>query len=299
VETHQTEAAHREKAAMQAAQSPFLIRLVATFSSDELLFFLMEAGTGGDLYTIYRRRWLFGSQAHARFYVACALRALEALHARNVIHRDVKPENLLLDSRGYCKLGDFGLATFASGSAHTLCGTPEYMAPEVISGMGHGYAADWWALGVLIFELMSGGTPFAAEDPFVVYRRVLLGMEHVDLLYPQEDAESALEDSRTEASWCNLVSLLCRLQPFQRLAMRRGGVAQVTSHLWFASRNFDWKAHAAGSMEAPFVPAEEDLGHLGGGFDVLEREGPSRPDYDGASTAWETGFEQCRGPILS
>merc|ERR1712157_312556 len=101
---------------------------------------------GGELFSIYHKFCFYGLQDHARFYSGCVLLGLEHLHQQQVIYRDLKPENLLLDNRGYCKITDFGLAKFVIGHTYTTCGTPDYFAPEMVAGTGHTLAVDWWTL---------------------------------------------------------------------------------------------------------------------------------------------------------
>merc|ERR1712050_599995 len=103
----------------------------------------------------------------------------EHLHERHIAYRDLKPENLLLTDKGYLKLTDMGLAKFVVGKTYTLCGTPVYLAPEVIKSVGHGIAVDWWTLGVLIFELITGKTPFEADQPMRIYNKVVQGFQKV------------------------------------------------------------------------------------------------------------------------
>merc|ERR1712238_380764 len=110
---------------------------------------------------------LFGNEPHARFYLAAVVLALEHCHERRIVYRDLKPENLLLTSTGYIKLTDMGLAKFVIGKTYATCGTPDYFAPEIISSIGHTQAVDWWCLGILTFELMTGHPPFESSSPMM------------------------------------------------------------------------------------------------------------------------------------
>ena len=113
-----------------------------------------------------------------RFYLATIILALKYLHSFNIIYRDLKPENLLLDARGYLRLTDFGFAKIVDDRTWTLCGTPEYLAPEIIQSDGHGKAADWWACGVLCYEMLVGYPPFFDESPYGIYEKILNGHIH-------------------------------------------------------------------------------------------------------------------------
>merc|ERR1711920_372165 len=124
----------------------------------------MEVALGGELLIVYERNGLHGSDTHAQFYCAGVMCAFEHLHSKHVIYRDLKPENILLDEKGNVKLTDMGLAIMThTGHATSTCGTPVYFAPEIIQGIGYTNAVDWWAFGVLVFELMSGYVPFMAD----------------------------------------------------------------------------------------------------------------------------------------
>merc|ERR1711941_188479 len=112
--------------------SNFIIRLYETFNGAQNLYFLMEPALGGELHATYHRRGLHGSEKHARYYTGGVVFAFEHLHERRIIYRDLKPENLLLNEQGYLKVTDMGLAKFAIGKAYTTCGTPDYLAPEII-----------------------------------------------------------------------------------------------------------------------------------------------------------------------
>merc|ERR1719282_1662072 len=166
------------------------------------------------------------------------------MHERGIIYRDLKPENFLLDVIGYLKITDFGLATFTLGHTYTLCGTPDYMAPEIITGMGYTCSADWWALGVFTYECMVGTSPFTGEDIVTTFHKVQLGMDYVLDRVHLPDSEQ----------WSSLVRELCRTEPSERLPMRSGGVENIMEQVWFTSINFNWKQHKKRKMVAPYIP---------------------------------------------
>jgi protein kinase A len=122
----------REKEILSVCNSQFIIRLHATFKTQEHLYFLLEPALGGELFATYHKYHFHGSVSKAKFYSASVVFAFEHLHERSVLYRDLKPENLLLDSKGFCKLTDMGLAKIVRAKTYTTCGTPDYFAPEVI-----------------------------------------------------------------------------------------------------------------------------------------------------------------------
>ena len=131
--------------------------MYATFQDETYLYMVLEYSIGGEFFTHLRKACRFPNDT-ARFYAAGVVLTFEYLHNRNVIYRDLKPENLLLDNQGHLKICDFGFSKHVEPGSNTwtLCGTPEYLAPEIILNKGHGKAVDWWALGVLIFEMLAG-----------------------------------------------------------------------------------------------------------------------------------------------
>jgi len=266
---------------LRMIHSPFLVRCAATFNSPQQLYFLLEPVMGGELFTVYHRRNLFGSEAHARFYVACTLRALEYLHQRYVIYRDLKSENLLLDENGYCKLTDFGLAKFVIGHSFTTCGTPDYFAPEMVNGTGHTIALDWWTLGILIFEFMTSDTPFSAEDTMLTFHKVKRGVGFV--CFP------------SSADWTDLVKGLLTAEPSERLPMRKGGVKNIEEHAWFNSASFDWSALDQRTMRPPFKPSVKHPADITN-FSVSESDMPPQVPYEDPHNGWDDDFEDRRGP---
>uniref|UniRef100_A0A5F8A1U0 Protein kinase cAMP-dependent X-linked catalytic subunit n=1 Tax=Macaca mulatta TaxID=9544 RepID=A0A5F8A1U0_MACMU len=165
---------HNEKSVLKEVSHPFLIRLFWTWHDERFLYMLMEYVPGGELFSYLRNRGRFSSTT-GLFYSAEIICAIEYLHFKEIVYRDLKPENILLDRDGHIKLTDFGFAKKLVDRTWTLCGTPEYLAPEVIQSKGHGRAVDWWALGILIFEMLSGFPPFFDDNPFGIYQKILAG----------------------------------------------------------------------------------------------------------------------------
>ncbi len=173
IDTDQIENTRIEKEIMKNANHPFLINLEYVFQTPGKIFFVMKFMRGGELYTLLSKEKRF-SESRAKFYAAQIILALAHLHNNKIIYRDLKPENILLDEDGYICLADFGLARFLEEDkkAMSFCGTPEYMAPEIITGEGHNRAADWWSLGVLLYEMMVGVPPFYHQNQNTMYQYI-------------------------------------------------------------------------------------------------------------------------------
>jgi len=265
--------------------SPFLVRLAATFNSKEFLYFLIEPALGGELFTIYQRNRLYGKEAHARFYIACVVMAFEHLHQRRILYRDLKPENVLLDTNGYAKVTDFGLAKFVVGHTYTTCGTPDYFAPEMIMGSGHTLAVDWWTLGVMTYELIVSDAPFSAHEHMAIFKKVKRGIE------------SAKFPNRS-ASWAKLVMELCKQEPGQRLPMRRGGVMNIKQSSWYSRVQFDWSSLAARTMVPPYIPQVKSKSDASNFEPCSESDGPPHIPYVDPGTGWDEGFGDPHGPAF-
>uniref|UniRef100_A0A3Q4G732 cGMP-dependent protein kinase n=1 Tax=Neolamprologus brichardi TaxID=32507 RepID=A0A3Q4G732_NEOBR len=199
VDTRQQEHIRSEKHIMTEAHSDFIVRLYRTFKDSKYLYMLMEACLGGELWTILRDRGSF-EDSTTRFYTGCVVEAFAYLHAKGIIYRDLKPENLILDSRGYAKLVDFGFAKKIGfcKKTWTFCGTPEYVAPEIILNKGHDVSADYWSLGILMYELLTGSPPFSGPDPMKTYNVILRGIDMIE--FPKKITKNA----------ANLIKKLCR-----------------------------------------------------------------------------------------
>lgn len=223
---------------MRKIDHPFIAKLYTALQDSKYLYFVLELLLGGELFTHLRNRGKLSEQT-ARFYAATVTYAFSTLHAKRIAYRDLKPENLVMDSRGYVKLVDFGLAKqLLSGKTWTLCGTPDYLAPEIILNEGHDLAVDYWAMGVLIFEMVVGAPPFYAEDPMEVYEKILSGNPAMPTFFTRN-----LSD---------LIKKLLRSQQGKRLGNTRGGTAAVIKHKWFSS--FDWAGLETCEMKAPYKP---------------------------------------------
>jgi serine/threonine protein kinase len=135
---------------------------------------LLDYACGGELFTLLRREGRFANDVALFFAVEIVL-AFEYLHSQDIAYRDLKPENLLIDKEGHVKITDFGFAKVVSDRTYTLCGTPEYLAPEIIQSKGHNKFVDWWALGVLIFEMLAGYPPFYDDNPLGIYQKIMDG----------------------------------------------------------------------------------------------------------------------------
>ncbi|XP_008194015.1 cGMP-dependent protein kinase, isozyme 1 [Tribolium castaneum] len=238
-----------EKNIQIVCKNNFIVRLYRTYRDKKFLYFLLEPCLGGDLWThLYKQKPRFLDENHAKFYTACVVEAFNYLHERLIIYRDLKPENLLIDAKGYVKLTDFGFAKKLKmikkcvKKTYTFAGTPEYVPPEIMLNQGHDKAVDYWALGVFVFELLTGKTPFRTDDVTYMktYKLILKGIDDVE--FPKHVSVEAVK----------LVKELCKSTPPQRLGCGSGGILDVKGHEWFGG--FDWGRFEGGKMPAPFRP---------------------------------------------
>lgn len=154
---------------------PFIVELRGvTLTDPKYLYFVLEYVPGGELFTILRTQGNFPVE-QAKFYSSHIVTIFEYLHGKNIVYRDLKPENVLINNNGYLKLTDFGFAKIIEGKTYTLCGTPEYLAPEIILNKGHGKPVDWWTLGILLYEMLVGIDPFNDDDPMMIYQKIIKG----------------------------------------------------------------------------------------------------------------------------
>ncbi|KAK7907826.1 hypothetical protein WMY93_016438 [Mugilogobius chulae] len=227
-----------EKKILKAIQCDFIVRLHAAFKDTRYIYMVMEFCGGGEVWTKLKEVGRF-DEPIAVFCTACVVEAYAYLHKKNIMYRDLKPENLMMDLKGYIKLVDFGFAKELNrgDKTYSFVGTPEYMAPEIIQNQGHDFAVDFWSLGILIFELLAGSPPFSSSEPQKIYAKILDGV----LKYPPYLSEAAK----------SIISKLCRPRPGQRLGNTKNGIKDVRHHRWFSSMN--WHKLRVGQLEAPTV----------------------------------------------
>ncbi|XP_039479292.1 cGMP-dependent protein kinase 1 isoform X2 [Drosophila santomea] len=239
VKQDQIEHVYNEKNVMiKCRQSPFIVQLYRTYRNDKYVYFLMEACMGGDVWTVMSKRQYFDEKT-AKFIAGCVVEAFDYLHSHHFIYRDLKPENLMLGTDGYCKLVDFGFAKFVrhNEKTNTFAGTPEYVAPEIILDRGHDRAVDYWALGILVYELLVGKTPFRGVNQIKIYQQILSGIDVIHM------------PSRIPKSAQHLVRHLCKQLPAERLGYQRKGIADIKRHSWFES--LDWQRLKQKQLPSP------------------------------------------------
>lgn len=247
---NQKDTAHTkaERNILEAVKSPFICDLSYAFQTGGKLYLILEYLSGGELFMHLEREGIFMEDT-AAFYLAEIVIALEHLHKQGIIYRDLKPENILLDGRGHVKLTDFGLCKESiegDQKTHTFCGTIEYMAPEILMRVGHGKAVDWWSLGALMFDMLTGGPPFTAENRKRTIDKILKGR----LTLPPYLSNDARE----------LIKRLLKRHVESRLGAGPGDAEEIKEHPFF--RLLDWNVVYRRQMEPPFKPSlinDEDV----------------------------------------
>ncbi|OCK82983.1 Pkinase-domain-containing protein [Lepidopterella palustris CBS 459.81] len=238
VKMKQVEHTNDERRMLQKVKHPFLITLWGTFQDARNLYMVMDFVEGGELFSLLRKSQRFPNPV-AKFYAAEVTLALDYLHSMNIIYRDLKPENLLLDRHGHLKITDFGFAKEVPDITWTLCGTPDYLAPEVVASKGYNKSVDWWSLGILIFEMLCGFTPFwDGGSPMKIYENILKGrVKYPPYIHP--DAQDLLQKLITP-------------DLTKRLGNLHGGSKDVMTHPWFAE--VTWERLQKKDIDAPYVP---------------------------------------------
>ncbi|KAI0061398.1 AGC/Akt protein kinase [Artomyces pyxidatus] len=228
-----------ERLVLSRVTNPFIVPLKFSFQSEQKLYLVLAFVNGGELFHHLQREHRFDEE-RSRFYSAELLLALEHLHDLDVVYRDLKPENILLDYTGHIALCDFGLCKLNmkdNDMTNTFCGTPEYLAPEILTGSGYNRTIDWWTLGVLLYEMLSGLPPFYDESTDKMYEKILR-----DPLVFGEDIGSRARSI--------LTGLLTR-DPAQRLGVN--GAEEIKRHPFF--EKIDWRRLIQKKIQPPFKPS--------------------------------------------
>lgn len=247
IDNDQVDGVLREKALLSTLSHPFVLPFHGAFQDDQHLYLLLELMQGGELFNVIhapknKRRGI--SNGDAVFYGACVIASLAHMHQRLIAYRDLKPENILIDADGYAVIVDLGFAKVVGNKTYTLCGTPEYLAPEIITSKGHDKAADYWAFGVLVYEMLVGRSAFYVRgaDNIALFKNI------VCVKYSIPRAVNGFAQ--------DLIKKLLVRNQATRLGNLSRGHLDIMEHAWFQSINFATLSHK--EMKAPWIPEVQD-----------------------------------------
>eukprot|EP00039_Didymoeca_costata_P011430 m.160592 g.160592 ORF g.160592 m.160592 type:complete len:430 (+) comp15170_c0_seq2:141-1430(+) len=256
-----------EKDLMFALKCEYLVHCIDYFQDKKYVYYLLELCNGGELWSIIRQQKKQRLQKKvAAFWLAQCMLGLEYMHTVDVAYRDLKPENCLIDYRGFLKLTDFGFAKQFTSITYTTCGTPDYMAPEIINSRGYTHAVDWWAYGVLAFEMVSGYAPFEHESQMKSFSLI----KSAKYKCPSHVSQ--------DMSAC--ISKFLVVDPVSRLGTHvfKGGEKIRTLPLF---KDLNWSALESGSGLSPYKPKVNGMGDVSP-FD----------EYDAVRFKWTTGEDR-------
>ncbi|KAF5959751.1 hypothetical protein HYC85_000960 [Camellia sinensis] len=239
MEKNHAEYMKTERDILTKVDHPFIVQLRYSFQTKYRLYLVLDFVNGGHLFFQLYHQGLFREDL-ARLYAAEIVSAVSHLHANGVMHRDLKPENILLDADGHVMLTDFGLAKRFNENtrSNSMCGTLEYMAPEIILGKGHDKAADWWSVGILLFEMLTGKPPFTGGNRQKIQQKIIKDKMKLPAFLSSE-AHSLLRG-------------LLQKEASKRIGSGPGGSEEIKSHKWFKSIN--WKKLDAREIQPSFLP---------------------------------------------
>ncbi|THH18692.1 hypothetical protein EW146_g2355 [Bondarzewia mesenterica] len=283
VRMKQVDHTNNEQRMLLSVQHPFIVNLWGSFQDSTNLYMVMDFVPGGELFTLLRRSNRFPDPV-AKFYAAEVALALRHLHSLDIVYRDLKPENILLNLDGHIKIADFGFAKYCPNTTWTLCGTPDYLAPEVINQSRYNKSVDWYALGVLIFEMLTGLPPFHQPDdsPMNLYQRIQRG-------------PSIIRFPAINILAKDLILKFLESDPSKRFGNLHHGAGDVFDHPWF--REVDWVKLKNREITAPYLPKvagdgdasaferyPEDDAASRYGLPATDAYGIEFPDFEYAST---------------
>ena len=282
IEKHQEEHTKIERDLLTRINCPFIVNIKFAFQDKDNLYIITEFMQGGELFFHLHKEKRFKDEK-AKFYIIEIILAIEYLHKNKMLYRDLKPENVLIDTNGHIKLTDFGLSKIIQKpkeKAYTICGTPQYLAPEVLSDKGYDCTVDWWSLGCVLYELLVGRSPF----------RILLG----DSLNEDFYKKKILIPDYVSDEAQDLITKLLIINPLKRLGYGEDGANKIKQHPYFKGINWDdaWNL----KLKPPFIPNlsnETDLKY----FDnmITDEKLNSDSDLSGISTLNSNSHKDFKG----
>lgn len=241
IKRNQVEHTKTERSVLGYVKHPFIVGMNMAFQSRDKLYFVLDYCAGGELFFHLGKLGKF-PEPRSRFYAAEIILAISYVHSLDIIYRDLKPENVLLDGSGHIRLTDFGLSkegiSSSSSGANSFCGTPEYLAPEILNRQGHGRGVDWWSLGALLYEMLTGLPPFYCQDRERLFEKI----RKSELHYPA----SLSSNSK------HLLRGLLTKDPTRRLGSGPKDAEEIKPHPFFAS--IDWEKLQRGDVTPPWTP---------------------------------------------
>ena len=282
IEKHQEEHTKIERDLLTRINCPFIVNIKFAFQDKDNLYIITDFMQGGELFFHLHKEKRFKDEK-AKFYIIEIILAIEYLHKNKMLYRDLKPENVLIDTNGHIKLTDFGLSKIIQKpkeKAYTICGTPQYLAPEVLSDKGYDCTVDWWSLGCVLYELLVGRSPF----------RILLG----DSLNEDFYKKKILIPDYVSDEAQDLITKLLIINPLKRLGYGEDGAYKIKQHPYFKGINWDdaWNL----KLKPPFIPNlsnETDLKY----FDnmITDEKLNSDSDLSGISTLNSNSHKDFKG----
>ena len=244
----QEEHSKNERDLMVKLNNPFIINIKFAFQDESKLYIVSEFMQGGDMFYHIHHSTINMTEDTVKFYIIELILGIEFLHKNNVIFRDLKPENILMDAEGHIKISDFGLSKILENpkdKAYTLCGTTKYLAPEILKNRGYDKSVDWWSLGCIYYEMLTGKIPFKIKN-----NKIDLSVFEEKINF-KENMNPLIID---------LINRLLEINPKKRIGYGENDSKQIKEHKYFS--DVDWNKYMNKEIEPPFIPGfegEQDL----------------------------------------